>query len=244
MNIIAERIGKGAWVPVWVRHQHEARYAWAAQHARGLIVLDAACGTGYGTKRLIENGARSVRGFDLSAEAIAVARHENMSEQATFETCDVTKLPVAERSIDLFLSFETIEHLPEDRAFIAEVRRVLRESGRLICSTPNRHVTNPGSTITDKPFNPFHTREYTQAELLERLKSQFRQIRFFGQSWYSLPYISFLQRLARLHPRVAVRFHQVRKLLGSPWESPARHWPSQCLGDPNEPEILIAVCDV
>lgn len=74
MGMVVERVGEGTWLPPWVRHQHEARYNWAAERVQGCIVLDAACGTGYGAKRLIEHGARSVTGFDLAAEAVEAAR--------------------------------------------------------------------------------------------------------------------------------------------------------------------------
>lgn len=237
-----ERVNEGTWLPPWVRYQHEARYAWAAQRARDCIVLDAACGTGYGAKRLIEHGASSVSGFDLSAEAIEIARRNNVAHHVTFEIGDVAQLPVADASIDLYLSFETIEHLADDRAYLVEARRVLKADGRLICSTPNRKLTNPGTTIDDKPFNPFHLREYTRDELHERLRPHFSQIDFLGQSSYSSIYTTFLHRIARLHPRLAVRLHQARKTLCVPWETPKRHWPLSFKDICGEPEILIAVC--
>jgi SAM-dependent methyltransferase len=52
--------------------------------------------------------------------------------------------------------------------FVAECLRVLRPSGLLLISTPNRVTFSPGR---DTPINPFHTRELNAAELTELLGS-------------------------------------------------------------------------
>src|SRR5262249_42895453 len=67
----------GAWIPPWVRHMHLARYEWVSEFTRALTVLDAACGTGYGSPILMRNGTKSVDGFDLSPEAIREAGEQH-----------------------------------------------------------------------------------------------------------------------------------------------------------------------
>lgn len=242
MGMAVERMSAESWLPPWVRYQHEARYAWAAEQAPGCVILDAACGTGYGARALIDHGAKSVSGFDLSDEAIATASRLNIPGDVTFAIGDVAHLPVQDGSVDLYLSFETIEHLPDDDAYLAEARRVLKPDGRLICSTPNRTITNPGTTINDMPFNPFHLREYAQPELQERLRYHFSHIEWFGQSAYSVTYANCLRRIAGLHPRLAVRLHQIRKTLCLPWETPQRHRLIPLQSGRFESEILVAVC--
>lgn len=44
--------------------------------------------------------------------------------------------PVADASVDLVLSTETLEHIPEPAVFLAEARRVLREGGRIVLTVP------------------------------------------------------------------------------------------------------------
>jgi len=59
---------------------------------------------------------------------------------------------------------------------LAEVARVLKPGGRFVCSTPNRRLLDPGTRITDRPFNPFHMREYTHADLDALLREFFASI--------------------------------------------------------------------
>src|SRR6185312_13553489 len=71
-------------------------------------------------------------------------------------------------SVDVVVNFQVIEHLWDQPQFVAECLRVLRPSGLLLMSTPNRVTFSPGR---DTPINPFHTRELNAAELTELLGS-------------------------------------------------------------------------
>jgi SAM-dependent methyltransferase len=241
MSIPVERLSENARMPPWVRHEHSARYQWAAGLVLGRRVVDAACGTGYGSRILLAEGATRVDGFDLSPDAIAEAQRLHTAPQARFEMADVTRLPCPDRTYDIFLSFETIEHLADDRALLREAVRVLKSGGTFVCSTPNRSVTNPGISIAGKPYNPFHVREYTRPELEAMLREVFPCVTFLGQSFHGAGYVRALNRMGKLWPRLAVRVHQVRKVLGVPWENLERHWPTP-LPAKGEPEVLVAVC--
>jgi SAM-dependent methyltransferase len=239
--VIRERVIEGSWVPPWVRYQHVARYQWVATKTVGCKVIDAACGTGYGCRILLDRGARQVDGFDLSQEAVEAAKRGRKDARLHFEVADVTHLPVPDGSYDVFVALETIEHIEDDRAFLAEAVRVLKPGGRFICSTPNRAITNPGAAIGDRPFNPYHVREYTAPELEALLRLFFREVVFWGQSRYSALYAGVLAAIGRRLPQAGARLHQACKLLGIPWERPERHWPSP-LAVGGTPEILIASC--
>lgn len=241
MSIAVERVTEGAWVPPWVRHQHLMRYRWARELTRGLRVIDAACGTGYGAPILLESGAVSVDGFDLSAEAVAEARKLYGRSGATFEVGDVTTLPVADASYEIYVSFETLEHVEADEAMLAEAARVLEPGGKLLCSTPNREVMNPGKTIGDGSFNPHHVREYSHTELRDLLERHFDRVEILGQTHFRNAYCRGLTRLGGIHPELGVKAHQVRKLAGIVWENEARHLPRPW-ADGWQPEVFVAVC--
>src|SRR4051794_34048029 len=57
-----------------VENEHLARYRWAALAAKERRVLDAACGTGYGTRMLRSAGACLVLGIDSHRPALTFAR--------------------------------------------------------------------------------------------------------------------------------------------------------------------------
>src|SRR6266403_1091939 len=67
-----ERPGRGRGF-AYDEARHLAAYLYAATLARDRDVLDAGCGTGFGTVMLAET-ARRVLGIDHSEDAIAVAR--------------------------------------------------------------------------------------------------------------------------------------------------------------------------
>jgi SAM-dependent methyltransferase len=58
-----------------------------------------------------------------------------------------------------------VEHVWDHPQFVAECARVLRPGGLLMLSTPNRLTFSPGAGPSDTPLNPFHTHEFTAAEL-------------------------------------------------------------------------------
>jgi SAM-dependent methyltransferase len=242
MRIEEERFCPNGFAPPWVRHQHLERYRWAAQFVAGKRVLDAACGTGYGTAILANAGATIVDGFDGSPEAVAIAKTSWKLSNVCFAVANAEHLPVSDASYDFYVSFETIEHVENDDALLTEATRVLRPGGTLLLSTPNRDLLDPGISIDDRPFNRFHLREYCRDELNERLCRYFATITWYGQRPFSPGYVFWLGRLGRRWPALAVKFHQARKCFGWAWESSRRHLPIPCSGQPAVTEVLIASC--
>ena len=159
--------------PIWYEHWH--RYAAVAPLAAGKRVLDAACGEGYGSFLLAQRAA-GVTGIDVAPAAIAHARERYARANLSFAEASVTALPLPAASVDLVVSFETVEHLREQEAMLAEFRRVLAPDGVLVISSPNRPVYNEGGGIE----NHFHVRELDRAELAALLAPQFPR-----QVWYA-----------------------------------------------------------
>jgi SAM-dependent methyltransferase/glycosyltransferase involved in cell wall biosynthesis len=156
--------------------EHVHRYALARHFCRGRDVLDVASGEGYGSA-LLGQVARSVIGVDVSEDAVAHATHNYGRQNLSFLQGVAEQLPLADASVDVVVSFETIEHLYDHAQFLAEIRRVLRESGTLILSTPDRDIYSP----PDQPSNPHHVRELTRREFHALLQQSFLCTRFFSQ---------------------------------------------------------------
>lgn len=158
---------------------HLARYAFASTFVRPRDrVLDAACGLGYGAAMLVEGTlAESVTGIDSSAGAIEYARSA-YGLSATFDCRDVASLAsLPAGSLDLVVSFETVEHIQDPDAFLGDAFRALTPGGRFICSVPNRWVDESG-----RDPNPHHLHVFDRSSILELCGRYFRIERLFGQT--------------------------------------------------------------
>ncbi len=160
-----------------IRHEHLHRYAWCKHLAAGRDVLDIACGEGYGAAMLADH-ARSVIGVDIDEATIRHAKEEYQgTSNLHFKRGDAAEIPLEDRSVDLVVSFETIEHHDRHQEMLAEVRRVLRPDGVLVLSSPNRDVY---SRLSGQR-NEFHVKELDFRELDALLREQFDEVVYFGQ---------------------------------------------------------------
>lgn len=146
----------------WFR-RHQVVYQRLATHCVGRDVLEAGCGEGYGAD-LIAGVARRVVAVDYDAAAVAHVR--GRYPRVEVMQANLAELPLPDASMDVVVNFQVIEHLWDQAQFVEECARVLRPSGLLLMSTPNRITFSPGR---DTPINPFHTRELNADELTELL---------------------------------------------------------------------------
>src|SRR6185295_4821465 len=157
-------------------NEHLARYAFAARLSRRKQVLDAGCGSGYGSAELARN-ATGVLGIDRSEEAIEFARAAYPAPNLRFEVGDCAGLPVPDASIDLVVAFEVIEHLEDWRGFLREVRRTLAPAGQFIVSTPNKLYYSESRKSAGP--NPFHVHEFEFEEFRAGLGEVFPYVSMF-----------------------------------------------------------------
>lgn len=182
LDFTGERIVPGKTAEALFR-EHEERYVFAGQYVPGKDVLDVACGTGIGTSFLRGAGARRVWGLDIAPDAISYAKVRY--PECEFALSDATNLCLDDESVDVVISFETVEHVDNQIGFLMECRRVLKLGGVLICSTPNLEISRWSAS------NPFHTREFAPKEFLDLVKSAFPSAELFAQKSRSfLPYLS------------------------------------------------------
>jgi len=153
-----------------IEFEHYHRYLFATQFCRGRDVLDIASGEGYGSF-VLSQVARRVSGVDIDAASIEHANRTYGSETLTFIEGSCSKMPIPTGSIDVVVSFETIEHIYDHEGFLSEIRRVLREKGLLIVSTPDRqYYANPVEP------NPFHLLELSKPEFSHLLSQHFSDV--------------------------------------------------------------------
>jgi SAM-dependent methyltransferase len=174
LNWTGERLTTETTGQTEIEHLH--RYFFARSLCRGLDVLDIASGEGYGAAMLAQV-ARSVTGVEISAEAVEHAQRAYDRPNLRYLAGDARRIPLDDQSVDVVVSFETIEHFFEHDDFIAEVRRVLRPGGRFIVSSPERDVYSPAGSAP----NPHHVRELTRAEFDVLLRNAFPHVALYAQ---------------------------------------------------------------
>ena len=160
-----------------ISYEHWHRYAFAHALAGGKRVLDAACGEGYGSALLAQVAAQ-VTGVDIDATAIAHARSRYSAlANLAYLQADVTALDaLPDRSFDLIVSFETLEHLQAQEQLLDGFARLLADDGVLLVSTPDKRNYNVGG----EP-NPFHVRELERDEFEALLAARFPARRMYAQ---------------------------------------------------------------
>ena len=156
--------------------EHIHRYLVARELAKDKVVLDIACGEGYGSAMLAEI-ARHVSGVDISAEAIVYATEKYRKGNLQFLVGSCAAIPLPDDSIDLVVSFETIEHHVFHKEMMEEVKRVLKPDGLLIISSPDKREY---SDLTGYK-NPYHVKELYRDEFEELVLSYFKNICSYGQ---------------------------------------------------------------
>ncbi len=161
---------------VAVEHWH--RYLIASRFVAGKRVLDIACGEGYGSA-LLSQTAASVVGVDISADAVQHASEAYRRDNLRFLVGSCAAIPLADASVDMVVSFETLEHHDQHEQMFREFKRVLAPGGLCLVSTPDRIVYSeiPGYS------NPFHVRELTAREFEDLVGRHFARYRILGQKY-------------------------------------------------------------
>lgn len=119
------------------------RYEYAAANLAGQLVLDCACGMGYGTAILARTCAAV--GADIDPEAIAEARRRY--PQGGFLEADIYQIPF--NGFNALVCFETLEHLDRPEDVIARLPVTLTQ---IVASAPIRPSVH---------CNPWHRRDFT-----------------------------------------------------------------------------------
>jgi len=164
-----------------IHYEHLHRYAFASRYVKGKKVLDLASGEGYGTFMLSQT-AQQVTGIEIDHEVVTHASNTYKKENIEFREGSILNIPIdGEKIFDTIVCFEAIEHITEHDTLFREIKRLLKDDGLLIISTPNKQ------TYTDDHnyHNPFHQKELYYSELCTLLKENFLYVDLFGQNNFS-----------------------------------------------------------
>src|SRR3546814_1150537 len=120
---------------------HGASYGVVEPLCSGEDLLDLGCGSGYGTHR-ISKLAEEAHGLDVAGDAIAYAKSHYTNENLHFLKVQAdSPLPYPAASFDVVLSFQVIEHVLDDDAYLREARRILKPGGTLVVIRSEEHTS-------------------------------------------------------------------------------------------------------
>jgi|Deesub1362B_J571_1020462.scaffolds.fasta_scaffold00891_7 ubiquinone/menaquinone biosynthesis C-methylase UbiE len=209
----------------YIVQEHVMRYVFASNYVKNKIVLDVACGAGYGSHFLAIKGAKKVYGVDIDENALKIAKTYYVHPNVEYIKGDVLKLPFPNNFFDIVVSFETIEHISDTEKYITEIKRVLKPRSIFICSTPNiKYTKHP----------KYHVHEFYPKEFWELVERNFKGVERYGQ------YISYFQRLndmIMLKPRI---FNIVSRVLSlSPYGDTIKENIQKVLYDDVKQDTLI-----
>jgi ubiquinone/menaquinone biosynthesis C-methylase UbiE len=156
--------------------EHFHRYIFASHFVKGKLVLDIACGEGYGSN-MLAGIASHVVGVDISEEAVEHAKQQYQKPNLEFMHGSCDAIPLADSSIDVVVSFETIEHHDRHEEMLQEIKRVLKPDGILIISSPDKYE------YSDKPggTNIYHVKELYRHEFDGLIAHHFQNMVSYGQ---------------------------------------------------------------
>ena len=230
---------------------HAARYEFASQFVRGKRVVDAACGSGYGSARLMQGGALACTGIDIDSHSVERNRRLYGPLGINFVHADCESHDLGRYSPDVVVSFETIEHIRNPSNFLDRVRNGLRKDGVFVLSCPNDEKLGD---------NPFHLHSWNLSLFKSLLEKHFHEVVILGQVETPSARVSY--EFGRyLDYRVGVLWNQpwtrawraVRSILGRPPGPPRPEWAAFVPG-PNDwwfvPEsgdqakMLLGICKI
>lgn len=175
-----------------------------AKPTPGERILDIATGTGF-TAFAFAESAVEVVATDITETMLHEARRlavERELRNIRFSQVAAEKLPFRNHSFDIVTCRIAAHHFASVPAFLGEVRRILRPTGRLVLtdsSTPEDPDTNTWHQETERLRDPSHVRNYTPSEWQ----------RFIGEAGFTL------EELATSH-RTELVFSDWVRTSGSP----------------------------
>ncbi len=164
-----------------IHYEHLHRYAFATQFVKSKKVIDLACGEGYGSSMLASE-AEYVVGIEIDRNTVEHARTKYTRNNLEFIQGSILSVPVeGERLFDVAVCFEGIEHVAEHDKLLSEVKRLLKEDGIFVVSTPNKAL------YSDTPAfnNPYHVKELYLDEFTNLLRRHFKYFQLWGQRVYA-----------------------------------------------------------
>ena len=156
---------------------HKFAYDYVKQYInKNSRVLEIGCGDGYGTDYIADYCER-IDAVDISESAIKKAQTIYKKDHCNFYVYDGKNLEFGDKTFDVVFSFHVIEHVDDVKLYLNNIKRVLKDSGKFILTTPSR---THRLTENQKPWNKEHLREYNSTMLNAEILQVFENYQIYS----------------------------------------------------------------
>ena len=140
----------------------------------GLRVLEVGCGEGYILEMAKERSPTSIHGFDVDMPILRQARER--IPVAKISLADARNIPYGDRSFDLVICCEVLEHIDRPEDALRELKRV--SAGYLIVSVPHEPIWRVlnlvrGKYLSDLGNTPGHVNHWSSNDFADLISRYF-----------------------------------------------------------------------
>ena len=174
----------------WYKARKRVVYNYLARYFQGdgqAMILDIASACGANFNNYKKYG--KIYGVDISEESIAFCRSKGINR---IVRGDVHEIPFANKTFDIVLALDALEHFEDDIKVLEEIQRVIKIGGFLIITTPAMDIL---WSQHDKAFH--HLRRYSSKEISNKLRNSGFVIEFITYRLFFLFLPVFLFRKFR-----------------------------------------------
>lgn len=176
-------------------------------------ILDIGGNTGVISKMLQDKGF-NVTVADISKEALKTCKKKKL-KTLNFDFNDL--FPINDKSYDLIIAGEVIEHILDVELFLNECNRILKEDGYVVITTPNLATFKdrirflfgkmPRQINPHHKYLKLHIRQFTYSSLKESLNISGFNLLKFKSNYFVINIIKnkpiFIRSLAVLFPKLS-----------------------------------------
>lgn len=153
----------------WLEQFFQSMINVVTPYVKGKVLLDAGCGTGYGSDIWIKNGAKKIDAYDISEESLNFARQHFSNQHINFQQKDFNSATFKKNHYDVCVSMEVLEHVEKYEFHLKQLHDALKKGGLFFFTTPNATYSTG--------HNHYHVKEFTYEEAVELLEKHGFNIR-------------------------------------------------------------------
>ena len=146
-------------------------------------LLDIGCGKGFTGKSII-NFCKNYYGIDISSSAVKIAKKK--IKNGNFVVGSALNLPYEDKTFDLIVCSEVLEHIPKFKKAIKEISRVVKTNGDVIVTCPNKF--NPDmmlkTYLEGKYTKQIYDKPIEYYELIREFKNNNLRVDTFFSFWF------------------------------------------------------------